>query len=67
MPGTLINEYFRDKPLSYWETLQVEFNGNPLYIYCMKEEKYVTKFMLTFGALDEVLSHKTKLAAGVMA
>ena len=34
----------------------------------MKEEKYVTKFMSTFGALDEVPTHKTRrtTAGGVV-
>jgi hypothetical protein len=43
VPGALINEYFHNKPLGYCKTLQFEFNGNPLYIHCMKEEKYMTK------------------------
>ncbi len=41
--GALINKYFNNKPFGYCKTLQVEFNGNPLYIHCMKEEKYMTK------------------------
>jgi hypothetical protein len=40
VPGALINEYFHNKPLGYCKTLQVEFNGNPLYIHSTKEEKY---------------------------
>jgi hypothetical protein len=60
VPGTLIDEYFCNKPLGYCKALCVEFNGNSLYIHCMKEEKYVTKFMSTFGTLDKVSSHKTK-------
>ena len=35
-------------------------------IHCLKEEKYVAKFMATFGTLDEVAAHKTfwRTAAG---
>ncbi len=37
VPGTLIDMYFHDNPLGYCKTLRVEFNGNLLYIHCMKE------------------------------
>ncbi len=60
MPGNLINYYFTDKPIGYYETLQLEFKGKTLFIHCMKEEKFVYKFKSTFGTLDEVADHPTR-------
>lgn len=66
VPGDAIDEYFADAPIGASNTLEVEFEGKTLFIHCMKEEKYVTKFMSTFGTLDEVESHATmrRTAAG---
>ena len=36
----------------------MEFEGEAFYIHCIKEEKYVTKFMSTHGVLNEVPGHK---------
>ena len=60
VPGDQIDEHFRDKPIGYRETLKVEVVGQDMYIHCMKEEKYVTKFMSTFGTLDEVKDKKAR-------
>ncbi len=60
VPGDKIDHHFVDKPLGYCKTLWVEIEGKQMFIHCMKEEKYVTKFMSTFGTLDEVPTHKTK-------
>ena len=66
VPRDAIDEYFADAPIGASNTLEVEFEGKTLFIHCMKEEKYVTKFMSTFGTLDEVESHATmrRTAAG---
>lgn len=68
VPGDQIDEHFADKPIGYCETLRVVIEGYQMYIHCMKEEKYVTKFMSTFGVLDEVPTHKTRrtTAGGVV-
>jgi hypothetical protein len=68
VPGDEIDRHFADKPLGYCETLRVEIDGKQMFIHCMKEEKYVTKFMSTFGTLDENPNHKTKrtTAAGTV-
>ena len=60
IPGNQIDGYFDDKPIGHCETLKVEWEGKNLYIHCMKEEKYVTKFMSTFGTLDEVTAKKAR-------
>ena len=60
IPGNQIDEYFDGKPIGHCETLKVEWEGKNLYIHCMKEEKYVTKFMSTFGTLDEVTAKKAR-------
>ncbi len=31
-----------------------------MFIHCMQEEKYVTKFMSTFGKVGKISSHKTR-------
>ena len=59
VPGDAIDEYFADKEIGYSKTLEVTFENKPMFIHCMKEEKFVTKFMLTFGTLDEVPTHGT--------
>ncbi|KAL9187551.1 hypothetical protein ACHAXT_001654 [Thalassiosira profunda] len=66
VPGDYIDAHFQDKEIGSCETLQTEFEGETMFIHCMKEEKYVTKLMSTFGTLDEVESHKTwrRTAAG---
>ena len=58
VPGDMIDDYFKDKEIGECETLQVEFEGKTLFIHCQKEEKYITKFMSTFGTLDD--GHETK-------
>ena len=59
IPGDFIDEYFADKEIGSCDTLEVSFEGKRLFIHCIKEEKFVTKFMSTFGTLDEVPSHAT--------
>ena len=59
VPGDLIDEHFADKEVGYSESLELEFEGKKLFIHCMKEEKWVSKFMSTFGTLDEVQAHAT--------
>ena len=59
VPGDAIDEYFADKEIGYSNTLEVEFEGKRMFIHCMKEEKYVTKFMSTVRTLDEVPTHGT--------
>jgi hypothetical protein len=68
VPGDQINKHFADKAIGYCETLHVEIEGKQMFIHCMKEEKYATKFMSTFGVLDEVPTHKTRrtTAGGVV-
>jgi hypothetical protein len=60
VPGDEIDRHFENKPLGYCEMLQVEIKGKQMFIHCMKEEKYVTKFMSNFGMVDKVPSHKTR-------
>ncbi|KAL7554463.1 hypothetical protein ACHAWF_019026 [Thalassiosira exigua] len=66
VPGDLINDYFKDKPIGHSETLELEFDGHPFFVHCCKEERYVTKMMSTHGVLDEVADHEAyrKTSAG---
>ena len=66
VPGDAINEHFATKEIGASETWKTEYEGKTMMIHCMKEEKYVAKFMATFGTLDEVAAHKTfrRTAAG---
>ena len=59
VPGDAIDEYFANKNIGDCATLEVFFEGKPLLIHCMKEEKYVMKFMSSFGNLDRVPSQET--------
>ena len=58
VPDNEINCNFSDMPLGYCETLWLEIEEKQMFIHCMKEEKYVTKFMSTFGMIDEVPTYK---------
>ena len=58
VPGDMIDEYFADKEIGHCETLELEYEGKTMFIHCMKEEKWIGKFMSTFGTLDEVTEHK---------
>jgi hypothetical protein len=60
VPGDEIDCHLSDRPLGYCETLRLEIEGKQMSIHCMKEEKYVMKFMSTFGMVDEVPTHKTR-------
>ena len=56
MPGDTINEHFATKEIGDSETWKMEFKWKMMVIHCMKEEKYVAKFMTTFRTLDKVTS-----------
>ena len=58
MPGDAINEHSATKDIGASETWKMEFEGKTIMIHCMKEEKYIAKFMATFRMLDEVAAHK---------
>jgi hypothetical protein len=66
VPGDMIDQHFADKEIGYSKTLEMMFKEKTMFIHCMKEKKYVTKFMSTFGTLDEVQTHGTfcRTAAG---
>ena len=66
VPGDAIHEHFASKEIGASGTWKTEFEDKTMMIHCTKEEKYVTKFMATFGTLDEVVVHKTfqRTAAG---
>jgi hypothetical protein len=49
VPGNLIDKYFAGKEIGYAKTWQTEFKGKTKFTHhCLKEEKYVYKFMSNF-------------------
>ncbi len=59
VPGRYIDEYFSDKKIGYFETLEQIVNGVKFFIHCQKEENYVTKIMSCHDVLNQVENHET--------
>ena len=57
VPGFAIDEHFKEKVLGDTETFTQRIGEKDFHIHCQKEDKYVTKMMLTHGLITSVADH----------
>jgi hypothetical protein len=59
VPGNQIDTHMMAKSLGEMETFVQDLNGVPFFVHCTRNDKYMTKIVLTHGTLEEKEDHST--------
>ena len=59
VPGDAIDPYFANKELGIAKTFRQVLDGKSFFVHYHKDDRYVTKMMITHGLIHEISSHKT--------